>query len=272
MLTFIDCKIMARNFVANTAGYCSRHGKAARIVTYHSISDKKNKCISVPPDLFESHLVYLTERGYRSYALRDVVNNRREVMQNAPSVVITFDDGLFDNWTNAVPLLRKYKMTATFFVPTAFIEDTNSIIAHPNLAEYAGSKMLSWNNLGEMVELGFEIGGHSHAHVKMSELSESEAQREIVLPKELIEKRIGYHIYSFAYPKGHSDSFGGSTMEIVKRMGYTAACTMISGTISENSDMFRLPRIGITGYDTVFVFGRKLSGFYDCLDWLESVP
>jgi peptidoglycan/xylan/chitin deacetylase (PgdA/CDA1 family) len=38
-----------------------------------------------------------------------------------PYALITFDDGYFDNYALALPMLREFDMTATFFIPTAFI-------------------------------------------------------------------------------------------------------------------------------------------------------
>jgi peptidoglycan/xylan/chitin deacetylase (PgdA/CDA1 family) len=40
---------------------------------------------------------------------------------NAPLALITFDDGYRDNYTNAFPILKAHKLSAVFFVPTAFI-------------------------------------------------------------------------------------------------------------------------------------------------------
>jgi peptidoglycan/xylan/chitin deacetylase (PgdA/CDA1 family) len=51
----------------------------------------------------------------------DDVFNYQSVPSDKPICCLTFDDAWYDFYTNAFPLLKKYKIPATLFVPTHFI-------------------------------------------------------------------------------------------------------------------------------------------------------
>lgn len=68
-------------------------------------------------DLFESQLKFFSE-NFNVVRMEDVidsVNNNKILPEN--SVLLTFDDGYIDNFTVAMPLLKKYGMQGSFFIP-----------------------------------------------------------------------------------------------------------------------------------------------------------
>ena len=71
--------------------------------------------LSVSPDLFAPQLDRIQAEGYTTISLYDLLAH---LWEGAPlpekPVVITFDDGYRDNYTNAFPLLRERGMIATF--------------------------------------------------------------------------------------------------------------------------------------------------------------
>jgi len=65
---------------------------------------------------FEDHLRWLKHHTYNVINLRQVSENLSNGHSLPPkSIVITFDDGSLDQYRNAVPLLKKYGFSATFF-------------------------------------------------------------------------------------------------------------------------------------------------------------
>ena len=84
----------------------------ARILMYHSVTD---------PQLFAAQLTFL-RRHFELIGLRELADriSRREL--RGREVVITFDDGVKNHYTNAYPVLQRHAAPATFFVCPALIE------------------------------------------------------------------------------------------------------------------------------------------------------
>jgi|GEM_PF-1720874 len=90
--------------------------KGLRILVYHGICDDQpwrfnSRYLSGAQ--FEEHLK-LISRFYHPVSLKDVVGGNLPV--DKLNVLLTFDDGLKNNFSHAFPLLKKYKIPAVFFV------------------------------------------------------------------------------------------------------------------------------------------------------------
>lgn len=73
---------------------------------------------------FENDLIYLKNNGYTVIGLDDILKIQSGALaypESARLAVIVVDDGFSSAYTRAFPLLKKYGMKATFFLPTSFI-------------------------------------------------------------------------------------------------------------------------------------------------------
>jgi peptidoglycan/xylan/chitin deacetylase (PgdA/CDA1 family) len=95
------------------------------ILMYHSINEVSNERIYpsniVSPVNFVKQMMYLASCAQVISLDRYVDCVRDGTHLPAGSVILTFDDGYKDSFTNAYPVLRKYGLPATFFLPTAYI-------------------------------------------------------------------------------------------------------------------------------------------------------
>jgi peptidoglycan/xylan/chitin deacetylase (PgdA/CDA1 family) len=173
-------------------------GSVVPILIYHSIrpyipSDTKGarRWIATPQTL-ESELAYLRENGYTSVtfdALAASVTGGA-ALPSRP-VIISFDDDWQSQYDNAVPLLRKYGFTATFFVWVRAVGRAHH---------------MTWDEIRELDAEGMEIGCHTMTHLILTKLkSDEQLRREIVAAKDMIEARIGRPVTSLAYPFGQYD-------------------------------------------------------------------
>ena len=264
-------KIELQYLAAKTLGWTTKRKNQVRILTYHSISYRPDRTRHTPPELLEEHMKFLTSAGYKSFRICDIVHNWPEILDAAPAVIITFDDGLYNNKEFAYPLLRKYNMLATFFVPTAYIKDGRMPSHAEEMKPYDDIELMSWQDLRDLIQEGFEIGAHSHSHVMVGQQDYERVLSEVELPKKILEEKLNKPIYSFAYPKGQYGSSSAWTRELLARSGYIAGCTMFEERLNKNTDLLELPRIDITGTDNIRRFQIKLEGYYDCLKYLRQM-
>ena len=94
--------------------------KRIPILMYHSISDEKEKShsyyhVNTSPAVFDAHMRYLYENNYSVINLQDLEKSFG-TRDSSKYVVITFDDGFYDFFTNAFPILNKYNFSATVFL------------------------------------------------------------------------------------------------------------------------------------------------------------
>jgi len=211
------------------------------ILMYHYVStppdpnDSLRVDLSVTPAQFASHLAYLTENGYETINLYDLA---LALQTGAPlperPIILTFDDGYADHFTNACPLLQQYGCTGTFFLVTGFID--------------AGEPAyLTWDQVTKMRQAGMSVEPHSYDHTDLRDRSIEYLVWETLGPKEAIEARTGEPVRFFCYPSGKYDD---RLIEVLESEGYWGAVSTEQGAEHCSADMFRLQRIRVRGsYD-----------------------
>lgn len=227
------------------------------VVMYHGLVREKkyqNKFF-IDPKLFESDLVYLKENNYTPIFVSDLI---AYVDDGVPlperPVLITFDDGFYNNYLYAYPLLREYNMKAVISV-LGNLSDKYSKIndRHPYYS------YLTWNDIRELGASGyFEVQNHSynmHEHGKgsrrgsMQKQGESLEQYRNALINDVggMQNRIyevtGQRPTAFAYPFGFISS---SSKDILKEMGIrsTFSCAEGLNYITRDPEcLYRLKRV-----------------------------
>jgi peptidoglycan/xylan/chitin deacetylase (PgdA/CDA1 family) len=134
-------------------------------------------------------------------------NTERASSKNQPLVVLTFDDAVKSHLTFVAPVLREYGFGATFFVSYAWLEDT--------------THFLTWREVAEIHDLGFEIGNHSWTHANFSKpVNACELSGELGL--------VEWELRQVGVPKPVSyahtgNAFGPEAIKALEEMGYKFA-------------------------------------------------
>ncbi len=199
--------------------------------------------LSVSPEQFDAQLRYLKEQGYHTVSLRDLLYalNRGWDLPDKP-IILTFDDGYADNYTNAFPLLRKYGFTATFFVLTSLVDEE-----HPGY--------LTWLQIREMSRAGMEFGSHSKDHPDLRRRNRDFLIWQILGSKQSIESYTRKPVFAFSYPSGHYDV---RVEKVLAEAGYLASVTTEQGTEHTSDRLLRLERIRVRGEYNVDRFAEML--------------
>jgi len=158
------------------------------IIMYHLIDQPQpaNTYLYVTPDKFDTDMAYLKNNGYNTIFSEDIGQ------EQAKNVMITFDDGYEDNYTNAFPILEKYGAKATIFLIT---DDIGT------------SGMLSADEIKQMSDSGLvEFGSHTKTHSDLTKLSESDIQNEFAISKQAIQDITGKTVTAVSYPQGYANN------------------------------------------------------------------
>jgi peptidoglycan/xylan/chitin deacetylase (PgdA/CDA1 family) len=147
--------------------YRTKDMKKTRIMMYHMISEQipqqKKSGLRVSSSMFEKHLEYFSNNGWKFIKMSELDNYAEE----NKIVAITFDDGYLDNYTKALPLLKKYNACATLYLVIDRHQNDWSVkknIKH-NSGVLAAEEKLSNEHVQEMVDSDvFELGGHTITH------------------------------------------------------------------------------------------------------------
>jgi peptidoglycan/xylan/chitin deacetylase (PgdA/CDA1 family) len=239
--------------------------KKIPILMYHSISGG-NEIVAHPyyhvntsPSVFSAHMRFLSDNEYSVVDLRDLnqcFETRNKLTKKM--VVITFDDGYRDFYTNAFPILKEYHFPATVFLPTDFIGSENNRLRD--------KEHLTWGQVSELTNSGISFGSHTVSHPQLRDLGGSEIEHELRESKKSIEDQTGKSITSFSFPFAFPEEeqgFKDELRNILKKNDYTEGVTTIIGRASISDDPFFLKRIPVNNDDDEQFLRVKLDGAYD---------
>lgn len=241
------------------------------IIMYHGLlkeESRQGKYV-LSPVQFESDLKYLKENGYHTVVVQDLIDY---VAKGTPlpekPVMITFDDGYYNNYYYAFPLLEKYDVKIVISPICRYTDEYSQMAdAHPNYSH------ITWDNINEMIGTGrVEIQNHSYnMHAYQGERigakrmkGESDAAYETAFIQDLskAQKRIyemtGWTPTCFAYPFG---AISDGTQKMLEEMGFQSSMTCESRTnrITRNPDcLFGMGRYLRPGLQSTEAFFQKV--------------
>jgi peptidoglycan/xylan/chitin deacetylase (PgdA/CDA1 family) len=240
------------------------------ILMYHSISEMQSAGVhpyyqtATAPEVFAEHMKFLRENNYRVVALGDAVKEiEGPAGGSTKCVVITFDDGFRDFYTQAFPVLNYYGFSAIVFLPTAFI--------HESASRFKGSECLTWNQVRELRSAGIAFGSHTVSHPQLTTVKPHELEMEVRESKRVIEDKLGCPVGSFAYPYAFPETdrtFKQRLRAILTEAGYANGVSTIIGTADRTGDRFFMKRLPANSRDDLRLFQAKLEGAYD---WLHAL-
>ena len=283
----------------------SPEGPQAKLLVFifHRVVAAHDALLPAEPDADEfDWMMRFISRNFSVLSFCEAAERLRRGDLPASAACVTFDDGYRDNFTVALPILKRYGIVATFFIATGYVgsgrmwnddiieairvqrgeyvdwsefgldshrldsiadrllaidsvlaklkyfphqerADVACAIASRSGVEEGCRGMMNRDEIRRMRAAGMELGGHTHTHPILSDLSAGDAQAEIARGKEELEAILGETVTSFAYPNGNSRrDLGPRDAELVRQSGFRAAVTTDRGVARANTNPFLVPR------------------------------
>ena len=211
------------------------------VLMYHAVSDN---CwgyaeLFVSPSSMEQQLKYLVDNGYDPIWFEDLAHAE----DYDKPVILTFDDGYDDNYTELFPLLKKYNVKATVFV----IGQDVVGIAHK----------LTQDQIREMSDSGLvSIQSHGYTHGDMDVMDEDTLEYELEESKKVLSRITGKAPYVLCYPTG---KYRELTIDVAKRH-YSFGLKMVGGLYNTSDDgPYEISRFYIARSTDIYTFASYIS-------------
>lgn len=209
------------------------------VLMYHAVSDYMwgiNE-LFVSPSSMDEQLAYLVENGYDAIWFEDLAH----VADYDKPVILTFDDGYDDNYTELLPLLQKYNVKATVFVIGNAVGMSHKM-TEEQIREMAASGLVS-------------IQSHGYTHDDMDVMGEETLEFELSETKKVITRMTGRIPYVLCYPTG---KYSNLTLEVGARH-YLFGIKMVGGQYNTSDDPFLVSRFYVSRYTDIGTFASYLS-------------
>ncbi len=200
------------------------------IIMYHAICDDSSLAgkFVITKDSLEKDLKYISENGYTTISSKELIDYAENgtPLPEKP-IMLTFDDGYFNNYCYAYPLLKEYNMKAIISIIGKYTD-----LYSETTEENPRYSHITWSQAQEMCNSGLvEIQNHSYnSHTtdkgrngtkkKTGESAEAYAEyiySDVGKLQSEITRNLGYTPTVFAYPFG---SVSEASYDILKGMGF----------------------------------------------------
>lgn len=186
---------------------------------------------------FKQQMSYLHENNFHTATLdelKDFLDNKTDLPKD--TVIITFDDGYLSNAVYAYPVMKEYGFKGTIFIIGNSSFEVNKtfmpdVLQHISAAEFGKYKDV------------FDYGSHTYnMHRKTDNKSLLTASETEKVYEDLNQNMKIVTGKYFSYPYG---IYNNRTINILKDLGYSLAFTVNRSLVTNESNRYILPRIGI---------------------------
>jgi peptidoglycan/xylan/chitin deacetylase (PgdA/CDA1 family) len=217
------------------------------ILNFHHIDkapanvSKTTASYYIEPNDFEMLMQNLIAYNYQTVFLNEVIDLLEQGIKPPDNwLVLTFDDGNINYYTNAWPILQKYNLKSSIYIMTGV----------------GGENYLSDEQIKELYKSGLvEIGSHTIYHPKLTKISRPERLKELEISKDELEQLLNTDITILSYPFG---LYNQEIKALTKAVGYKAGLTFDQDAWQDPQDLFELKRISVWPQMNVVKFLEKL--------------
>ena len=235
------------------------------VLMYHKIPDvppATKHQIYVTKDQFEQHLAYFKKRGLTPITFIDYLDfaSGRRLLRDFPRrpIVLTFDDGYADNYTNLLPLMQRYGYRGVLYLLGDFDLRHNQwdLAADPTEPHAA---LMDPAQKQAFVAAGWEIGAHTMTHPRLTTLPLAQAAEEMARSKAALETVLQTAVVSFAYPYGDLNE---AVKAAARAAGFALGIATDTGGLHLEDDRMQVFRVNMFPNETTSSLFKKTSTWY----------
>ena len=209
--------------------------KTIPIISYQHIRDRaESQSVSVAE--FEKQIAYTRKKGYEFLSLDEYVtlkcNTGSLESSKKKYILVIFEGGWRDFYTNAMPILRQYNAKAALFIATEWIDEASKqAISNPNipsseiphdesmmaLKENPRSVVCTWEELRHTQDI-ISFGSMTHTY-QLSNYVIKPWHEDLQLSKDLIAQHLGIQTTHLLWPRGEYDA---TLLSTAKKMDFKA--------------------------------------------------
>lgn len=199
-------------------------GRAPLALMYHLILDQPFTSLEnlfVRPSELRGHIEALLEAGY-TFIFADEYTTSDE-----KTVIMSFDDGYLDNYTEMFPIIKEYNVKVTVFMVTGYIGG-DGYLSEAMIREMASSGLVSFQS-------------HTHNHSGLTGLSADSLRYEFSESNRILEDITGRKVKAICYPSGRYND----TVLAVADEFYDFGYTTVSRSSTAGYPLISLPRLRV---------------------------
>ncbi len=238
-----------------------RRRHPVRVFTFHRLARDWPDGMTVDPAVFASQVSYV--KRYHTVvslgeALRLLADRAR---LEHPVAVFTFDDAYRSVYREALPVMDAEGVVGCCFVTTGIVE-TEGRFEHDTGVEREDLwRVMTWEELARLQQRGWEIGGHSHTHPRLSAISAERLRGELETPLRVLRERLDIAApIPMALPFGGAGDITVEGLAEVREAGYSACCSDYGGENVPPGDRFDIRRIELGGNHPTLAWKARSHG------------
>lgn len=243
-----------------------RRRHPVHVFTFHRVSELCRDGMTVRPSVFASQVAAI-QRSHRVVGLGEAIALvEHGARLTRPVAAITFDDAYRSVIDVAAPVLGRAGVTGCCFVSTDIVG------AGQRFAHDAGNpvrtylEVMSWGEIELLQDAGWEVGGHTATHARLSRCNAAELDRELVESAAVLRGHATESPAAFAYPFGGEADITPLARRMVAVAGYRACLSDFGGENLPPGDPLAMRRIELGGDHDSLAWRVRLSGL-DLAAW-----
>ena len=242
------------------------------IIMYHSIlkDPARSNKYTITPAVLEEDLKYIKANGYETITISDLISYVYDDKPLPPKpIILTFDDGHYNNYGYLYPLLEKYDMKAVISIVGSYT-DKFSETNEANL----NYSYLRWKDINELISSGriefqnhtYNLHDNTHGRIGAKKKNgESDDEYKKILEEDInklqneFKENTGYVPTCFTYPFG---GISNSSLDIIKELGFKASLSCEEGInkITKNpNSLYLLKRYNRPSYVSTYNIFKKFN-------------